>query len=259
MNLLNWKDVLRNTVYFSLVIQAITGLFNIGLLGLDTYDNSFDDEYEILIQLIWLSLIVQVIEGTFYVWLAWSINTVVNITAYRYYDWFFSTPTMLITFVVYLIYLKEKQDESVETKKNDDVKTNVKTDLLRGHSKKTSNNLWDYMKNNKYILSVIIFLNALMLMFGYFGEIGLLKNTTAVLFGFAPFIAYFYLIYEYYAKYTDFGRILFWLFTGIWSLYGFAALAPYYMKNVSYNILDIFSKNFFELFIGIRLLFAYNK
>ena len=113
MNLLNWKDVLRNTVYFSLVIQAITGLFNIGLLGLDTYDNSFDDEYEILIQLIWLSLIVQVIEGTFYVWLAWSINTVVNITAYRYYDWFFPTPTMLITFVVYLIYLKEKQYESV--------------------------------------------------------------------------------------------------------------------------------------------------
>jgi hypothetical protein len=259
MKLTNWKDILTNTVYFSLVVQAITGAFNVSLLALNSYGNMFDDEYEILVQLIWMSLVVQLIEGTFYIWLARSINTVSNITIYRYYDWFFSTPTMLITFVVYLIYLKDRQDETIENKKNDSVKANLKTELIRNHSKKHNNNLWEYMKNNKYVLSIILLLNAAMLLFGYFGEIGILSNKTAVAFGFVPFVAYFYLIYTYYAHYTDFGRMLFWLFTGIWSLYGIAALAPYYLKNVSYNILDIFSKNFFELFIGIRLLYAYNK
>ena len=61
-------------------------------------------------------MVVQVIEGTFYIWLARSINTISNITAYRYYDWIFSTPTMLITFIVYLIYLKGKQDDANENK-----------------------------------------------------------------------------------------------------------------------------------------------
>tara|TARA_B110000093_G_C12932957_1_gene394397 strand:+ start:790 stop:1560 length:771 start_codon:yes stop_codon:yes gene_type:complete len=256
MKVKKWSDILKTTIYFSLIIQAITGGFNVGLLVLDSYDTSFDDEYEILIQLIWLSLIVQIIEGTFYIWLAWSINTGINITAYRYYDWFFSTPTMLITFVVYLLYLKDKKDE---TNKNNNIMTNVKTELLIPQSKKRTNNLWDYMKQNKYTLTIILLLNALMLLFGYLGEVGTLTYNKAVLFGFAPFIAYFYLIYEYFAKYTYIGRMLFLLFFTIWSLYGVAALAPYYLKNVSYNILDIFSKNFFELFICIRLLYVYNK
>ena len=67
------------------------------------YKDSFDNDVDVLIELVWLGLLVQLIEGTFYTWLASFINTVENITQYRYYDWFFSTPTMLIIFVVYLI------------------------------------------------------------------------------------------------------------------------------------------------------------
>ena len=175
-------------------------------------------------QLIWLGLIVQLIEGTFYVWLATYINTVSNITSYRYYDWFFSTPTMLITFVVYLLYLKEKEEDKKEQEK---LKATSEKKVRFSEPKKDQN-LWFYVSKNKEILSLIMFLNALMLMFGYFGEIGLLSNTITVLFGFVPFLAYFYLIYDYFAKYTEMGRILFWLFSGIWSLYGFSALMPYY-------------------------------
>lgn len=257
MKITNTKDLLKITVYISLIIQALTGIFNISLLGLDSYDDSFDDDAEILIQLIWLGVIVQIIEGTFYIWLAYSIDKVMNITMYRYYDWFFSTPTMLITFVVYLLYLKEKQEESIENEKIETTSTNKKVETIRKHVKK-SNNLWYYIKNNKITLSLILLLNALMLILGYLGEIGVLTNKTAVMTGFIPFIAYFYFIYDKYAKYTDFGSILFWLFTAIWSLYGFAALTPYYIKNISYNILDIFSKNFFEIFIGVKLLSVYN-
>ncbi len=245
----NQKYILKLTVYISLIIQALTGIFNVGILSLDTKESNFSNDVDILIQLIWLGLIVQVIEGTFYIWLARSINTISNITAYRYYDWVFSTPTMLITFVVYLLYLKGKQDETNENKEEKEEK----------EENKTKKDLWYYMKENKFMLAIILVLNTIMLMFGYFGEIGLLSNTKTVLFGFIPFIAYFYLIYDNFAKHTDIGKMLFWLFSGLWSLYGVSALAPYYIKNISYNILDIFSKNFFEIFIGFKLLQVYNQ
>ena len=39
----------------------------------------------------------------------------------------------------------------------------------------------------------------------------------------------------------------------IWSLYGVAAMLPSNYKNFSYNILDIFSKNFYGLYIAYRI------
>ena len=255
MDSLKLKKTLESTVYISLIIQAITALFNIGIIGLDTFENSFDDDVNILIQLIWLGLIVQLIEGIFYIWLAVNINSISNITGYRYYDWFFSTPTMLITFAVYLLYLKEKDDENKE--KDKQLQSNSQKKVRFIESKK-NRDLWDYMKDNKVTLSIVGVLNAIMLLFGYLGEIDIISNLTAVLIGFIPFITYFYIIYEEYAKFTDTGTLLFWAFTGIWSLYGISAIMPYYYKNISYNILDIFSKNFFEVFIGIKLLLSYN-
>jgi hypothetical protein len=37
---------------------------------------------------------------------------------------------------------------------------------------------------------------------------------------------------------------------GIWSLYGVAAWFPSALKNASYNILDIFAKNFYGVFLS---------
>lgn len=254
MELQKLKYTLENTVYISLIIQAITAIFNIGIIGLDSFENSFDEDVTILIQLIWLGLIVQLIEGTFYIWLATNINSISNITSYRYYDWFFSTPTMLITFAVYLLYLKEKEEEK---KEKDKIQSNQQK-KVRFIEPKKNRDLWDYIKHNKVTLSIIGVLNALMLLFGYLGEINIISNFVAVIIGFIPFITYFFIIYQEYAKFTEAGNLLFWIFTGIWSLYGISALLPYYEKNISYNILDIFSKNFFEIFIGIKLLLSYN-
>lgn len=254
MELQKLKYTLENTVYISLIIQAITAIFNIGIIGLDSFENSFDEDVTILIQLIWLGLIVQLIEGTFYIWLATNINSISNITSYRYYDWFFSTPTMLITFAVYLLYLKEKEEEKIE---KDKTQSN-KQKKVRFIEPKKNRDLWDYIKHNKVTLSIVGLLNALMLLFGYLGEINIISNFVAVIIGFIPFITYFFIIYQEYAKFTEAGNLLFWIFTGIWSLYGISALLPYYEKNISYNILDIFSKNFFEIFIGIKLLLSYN-
>jgi bacteriorhodopsin len=42
----------------------------------------------------------------------------------------------------------------------------------------------------------------------------------------------------------------FWYFFIFWALYGVAAILPYFIKNIFYNILDLFAKNFFGLFLA---------
>jgi bacteriorhodopsin len=37
----------------------------------------------------------------------------------------------------------------------------------------------------------------------------------------------------------------------VWSLYGVAAVFDFTTKNISYNILDLFAKNFYGLFLYI--------
>ena len=159
---------------------------------------------------------------------------------------------MLFILIVYLSYLNDK-----ENKKDDDGKRI--NDLLLNKDdeldeKKVQTNLLLFLKDNRVLISIIVILNALMLFFGFSGEMGWISNTTAVGLGFIPFIAYFYIIYEFYAKHTQTGILLFWVFTAIWALYGFSALASYIPKNISYNILDLVSKNFMEIYLSVVLL-----
>ena len=191
-------------------------------------------------QLVIFELIVQIIEGIFYVWLAYSLLTISNITPHRYYDWFFTTPTMLVTLSIYLIYLKNKEKEDkreIESIKDED-----------------EDNYMSIIKKYKNYLIPIIFLNALMLLCGYLGEIHILKTNTAVLLGFIPFLIFFMIIYEKFARYSENGKKIFYYFFIVWSLYGFAALMPYHYKNISYNILDLFAKNFFGLYLAFIII-----
>jgi hypothetical protein len=43
---------------------------------------------------------------------------------------------------------------------------------------------------------------------------------------------------------------LFYWFVFFWALYGVFAIMNYKIKNTGYNILDIFAKNFFGLFLA---------
>jgi bacteriorhodopsin len=40
----------------------------------------------------------------------------------------------------------------------------------------------------------------------------------------------------------------------VWFIYGLAALMSYKTKNIMYNILDLFAKNFFGIYLGIVVL-----
>jgi len=249
------KKTLKTSVFASLYVQIFTGILNIFVAFIDFTPFVYSYESKILVKLLWIAIFVQIIEGIFYVWLARSFDSVSNITVYRYYDWFITTPTMLFILAVYLSFLDKKENKLVldDEEINDILVKKEETDL---DDKQLEINLYEFIIEHRVVLSTIVILNALMLFFGFSGEMGWIKNKTAVGLGFIPFIAYFYLIYENFAKTTETGIILFWVFTAIWSLYGFSALAPYAYKNISYNILDLISKNFMELYLSVILLFS---
>ena len=151
-------DLLFISVYISLFIQIITGIIDYYVLQLVV-----PQKVSILRELVILELIVQIIEGTFYTWLALNITTITNITPNRYYDWYITTPTMLITLCVYLKYLRNKQENIINTE-----------------------SVIDIVYQNIYLFSTIIFLNFVMLTFGYLAELKKLTKYVGVFLGFIP-------------------------------------------------------------------------
>ena len=237
---MNLQKTLNHTVYASLFIQIFTGVLDIYVISMPV-----PAEFSILKKLLGIEIFVQIIEGTFYVWFAQNIHTVKNVTPSRYFDWVITTPTMLYTLCVYLDFINVKSN--VKHKKDDEV--DIEQPKVADETPKQYT-LIDSFRNNIVYLIPIFLLNWAMLAFGYLGEIQVINTTTAVALGFIPFVSYFMIIYNEYAKYTQTGQIIFWSFSGIWALYGLAALMSYYWKNIMYNVLDLFAKNFFGLFLA---------
>ena len=233
---MNLNNLLKKTVDISLIAQLITGI--IDLYAMTFY---YGGDKLLLKGLIGIEVFVQFIELIFYVWLAMSITTERNITPKRYYDWVITTPSMLFIFIVYLEYLR---NGNKVIKPEEETTSWTSLDYLWHSFHKHSNDLY-----------FILILNFFMLVFGYLGEMKILSTLNSVVCGFIPFVIYFYFIYEKYAKYSSRGIVLFSIFATLWSLYGVATLFPYTLKNIGYNILDIFSKNFFGLFLVYIALF----
>lgn len=217
-------DLLNITSYLSLGVQFLTGVY--GIKGL-TFE--LDKKDKILQSALQLETGVQLIEFIFYLYLVYNIsnNTLPsNITSIRYFDWFITTPTMLVSTI---IYLKYKEQILLDKPKSLDFFELIKSE-----------------KNN--ILKILIG-NWIMLLFGYLGEINIIdiKYTTPI--GFIFFAYVFKLLYSNYAVKSADGLKLYWPMFIFWSLYGVAAVFDFENKNISYNILDIFAKNFFGLFL----------
>jgi bacteriorhodopsin len=209
-----------NSLLLSVIVQVITGIIDaIGLFVNVPYKFSF------LQKLLKAEFTVQIIEGSFYVYWLNDFKNIANITPKRYIDWMFTTPTMLITLIFYLLFLNTP----------DNNKGDLKYFELFGKEFKT--------------IAVILILNWMMLLFGYLGEVSVIPITLGVFLGFIPFIIYYYMIYKNYVEIGDTSLKIFTYFVFFWSIYGIVALLPYELKNTCYNILDLFSKNFFGLFL----------
>jgi hypothetical protein len=211
------------SLFVSIITQVITGIIEIFFLF-----TKVSAKVLFLKQLLLLEVIVQFIEGFFYVYWFYNFKKIVNITPSRYFDWVLTTPTMLITLIFYLIYLNYK-DKSYQL------------------------NFFDLFNKEFYTIIVVLLLNWLMLLFGYLGEIKLIPVLLGVSLGFIPFLIYYYIIYKKYALLSDEGLKIFFYFFIVWSLYGVVAVLPYKIKNMFYNILDLFAKNFFGIFLSYLL------
>jgi bacteriorhodopsin len=95
---------------------------------------------EILRDLLKVEVIVEFIELAFYIVLIIFFNQIGTITPYRYIDWTFTTPLMLITLMAY----------------------------LRG----STGRLTDFLSNNVGSIVTVCSLNFAMLLSGFLGEIG---------------------------------------------------------------------------------------
>ena len=220
------KYVFYITLVISIIVQIITAIIEIGAFFVKV-----PIIYSLIRQLLIIELVVQFLEGMFYFWLAYNFTKVINVTPKRYIDWVITTPTMLITLMMYLIYLNKRVEN--ETNELD---------------------LFTLLKDNLNIVIPVVILNWLMLLFGYLGEMGIIPILLGVFLGFIPFLIYYYIIYVNYVT-QNVSNLLFWYFFFFWSLYGFAAVLPYYVKNSFYNILDLFAKNFFGIFLSYIIFF----
>jgi bacteriorhodopsin len=221
------NELIYTTGIASFVIQILTTIVDTYALSIPT-----PPSLDVIKSLLWVEYIINFVEGTFYIWMISNFSTIKNITITRYYDWVITTPTMLFTYSMYLLHTR-----NLEENKNHE--------------------LFKLINDEKYTLIAIILLNWLMLFFGYMGELGKMSVKLSTFLGFIPFIAMFYIIYEKYSKYSPIGVSTFYYFVFVWGLYGVAALMSYEVKNIMYNILDLFAKNFFGLFLAYVLIYKY--
>lgn len=205
----------------SIVIQVITGIIEIGSLFI-----TVPSKFLFLKQMMFLEVFVQFIEGSFYIYWLYNFKNILNVTPKRYFDWAITTPTMLVNLIFYLIFLQHVDNDT--------------TSAL---------NFFDLFNQEFYTIVTVLLLNWVMLLFGYLSEIAVIPVLLGLSLGFIPFLIYYYLIYKKYALLSEDGFKIFLYFFIFWCLYGIVATLPYKLKNTCYNMLDLFSKNIFGIFL----------
>jgi bacteriorhodopsin len=203
----------------SLIVQLVVGIIDYLALNI-----KISEKDEILKDLLRLEVFVQIIEFAFYVWLIYYFSKVSrNITPVRYLDWAITTPLMLITLAAFL-----KHDGTTPTR------------------------LTEFLSNHVEPIVKIVLLNASMLLFGLIGELGYLNRYTSTALGFIPFAMNFKYIKDTFLPSDEdkYKNAVFYWFVFFWGLYGVFAVMSYTVKNTGYNILDLFAKNFFGLFLA---------
>jgi bacteriorhodopsin len=211
----------------SINVQIITCI--IGLRGIFLH---LTDKHKILREVLILEIVVQLVELMFYIYFLrhMAVTALNDMAAIRYFDWVITTPIMLLTTIIFYKY-EEHLEKGIDTRLE----------------------FWDFIKDNKDNIITIFVCNFLMLIFGYLGEIGTIDMVSSLSFGFLFFGLTFYTIYKNYAIHSKASLKLFYFVFVIWGMYGIAALMSSYTKNNMFNVLDIFAKNFFGLYLYYRI------
>jgi bacteriorhodopsin len=218
---------LINSKYISLIIQVIAGI-----IGIYALTHKVLPEHIAIKQSLTIEMIVQAIQISAYIWLILTLH-LSSMALKRYLDWFITTPLMLISIMLYLKY------EHENTKKEN------REDIF---------DIFKFIQEDLNIIAIVLVANFVMLILGILGELGIINKILATFLGFIAFGIAFGIIYKKYASKTKVGTIVFIPIFIIWSLYGVAYMFQDIQKNIFYNVLDIFAKNIFGIFLSIKVL-----
>ena len=217
---------MKYQIYYTANVSLFFQIF-IALVCLYGLQIKLSPEDYLLKEVLLMETIVQIIEICFYLWLIFNFHKInYEVTYIRYFDWFLTTPTMLLSLVFFIYYLENKNKKLLS--------------------------VMNILSENKKAFIIILLSNVLMLFFGFLGEIDKMSKLTSFVLGSSMFGICFYTIYNNFVKSSELGNYIFFSTLIIWSLYGIASLLSYVPKNIFYNFLDIFSKN-----INGLLLFGY--
>jgi hypothetical protein len=221
---MNNDPIVTVTTKISIYTQLGVGLLNIFALFINV-----NKEDQILKDILVLETVVQVIEFLWYFFVIQKLKQD-DMAKFRYYEWVFSTPLMLISMFGYLLY--EQQLES-----------NIEGPPLR-----LSILFEDYADS----VTQIVVSNFAMLSIGYLYEIGKISKEIAAVYGFLFLVNVFSILYIKAGK-SKKGKVFLLIMFLLWSVYGIAFILPTAIKNSTFNITDLLSKNFFEVYITIIL------
>ena len=223
------NNTIKLTLYISIFVQII-GL----IMGVFAQFKEVTDDKSLLKDIMLIENVVQFIEVMFYIIIYLFVSDLIktDIAQFRYYDWVLTTPIMLLATMLFFIY-------NSNCKKNDKEKSKL--------------SIWEIMRDEKETLIKMFLSNLGMLVVGFMQEKGLMNIVYSTILGFAFLDYSFYKLYKFVGDNES--NMLFWIMFVLWSIYGFAAMAKNKVKNSMYNVLDIFSKNFYGIFIAYKLLF----
>lgn len=249
------KKLLGFTIKASIAVQIITGIITLGAVFF-----KLKPEDMILHDIVLMETIVQFVELAFYLLISYYLVkiSVSGVTPLRYFDWVFTTPTMLLSTMMFFAYVNNKS-EGLKEEGLKETPLNNKSEGLKENRHKENrhkeNRFAGFVKENKGIIARVFAFNFFMLVFGYLGEIGKMNLYLANVIGFVFFGLTFYTIWEKFVKGSAamINHQLFYFMFVVWALYGVAALAPPLAKNIGYNFLDIVAKNFYGLFIFYQM------
>jgi hypothetical protein len=212
------KSLLSSSLHFSIAVQLLSVI--IGLYGLTL---KLKPEDEIIASTVGLETLVSGVQLSYYTWYSYHFKEVAEATFYRYYDWIITTPIMLFTTILYYDYNNNPNE------------------------KKTLKSVWD---EHKLKIILVFICNAAMLAFGYMYEVNLLDLFTSNLLGFVGLFGSFYIIYDSFVKQNLNDNLSLFIFmASLWAFYGVAATFSPAWKNITYNLIDTLSKNFYGIFL----------